>query len=58
MTFTRKGLGEISELAADKGWQRVLKFPDEGKEPQRGSSGISFIIFVILAVGVFACVTR
>ena len=34
------------------------KLPDEEKEPQRGSLGISFLIFVILAIGVLAWVTR
>jgi hypothetical protein len=49
-------------LTAHEGWQRAVnwrqKFPDERMELQGGSLGISFLIFVILAVGVFAWVTR
>jgi hypothetical protein len=34
------------------------KISEEGKERQRNSLGNSFLLFVILAVGVFAWVTR
>jgi hypothetical protein len=49
-----------SVLAALDGWQSVVnwrhKFPNQGM--QRGSLGVSFLIFVILAVSVIAWVAQ